>query len=194
MKLASCLLAGIMICAGLISSAYAQHQPEGSHGGHAAAFKPYHSLALVLSHAQVSKGRDAEGNRKNLSLPSWGIDYTFMFKPKWGVGLHTDIITETFEVEKHLEGGGTAAMIERSMPLAPALMVIYKPSHHWSLLFGGGAEFESSGNFFLNRFGVEYSTEIRDGWEVLGTFSYDIKWKAYDTWLFGLGIAKKLGR
>lgn len=156
-------------------------------------FKPHHILGVVLSHAQVFQGRDADGNKQSLSLPSWGIDYTYQFKPKWGIGLHTDIITETFEVEKHLSGGGTGEVIERSYPVAPALMGIYKPNKHWSFLLGAGMEFEKEENFFLNRAGVEYEAELPKGWEVFGSLSYDFKWSGYDNWLFGIGIAKVLG-
>lgn len=157
------------------------------------AFRPEHSLSVVISHAHVFQGRDIDGNKKVLSLPSWGLDYTYQFKPKWGIGLHTDIITETFEVEKHLESGGNGEVIERSYPIAPALMGIYKANKHWEFLFGAGVEFAKEGNFFLNRAGVEYGAELPKGWEVFGSLSYDFKWNAYDTWVLGLGITKVLG-
>ena len=157
-------------------------------------FRPHHIISIVISHAQVFDGRDINGEKKVLSLPSWGLDYTFQFKPKWGIGLHTDIITETFEVEKHLENGGSGDIIERSYPIAPAVMGIYKPNKHWSFLFGAGAEFEKEENFFLNRAGVEYGAELPKGWEVFGSLSYDFKWSGYDTWLIGIGIAKQLGK
>jgi hypothetical protein len=157
-------------------------------------FRPHHIIGIVISHAQVFDGRDINGEKKVLSLPSWGLDYTFQFKPKWGIGLHTDIITETFEVEKHLESGGSGDIIERSYPIAPAVMVIYKPDHHWSFLLGAGAEFAKEENFFLNRAGVEYSVGFEKVWEVFGSLSYDFKWGGYDTWILGLGISKVLGR
>jgi hypothetical protein len=156
-------------------------------------FHPEHLLSVVISHAHVFQGRDVDGNKKVLSLPSWGLDYTYQFKPKWGIGLHTDIITETFEVEKHLENGNNGDVIERSHPIAPALMGIYKANKHWEFLFGAGVEFAKEENFFLNRAGVEYGAELPKGWEVFGSLSYDFKWKAYDTWVLGLGIAKVLG-
>ena len=157
-------------------------------------FHPHHIISIVISHAQVFDGRDISGEKKVLSLPSWGLDYTFQFKPTWGIGLHTDIITETFEVEKHLENGGSGDIIERSYPVAPALMGIYKPGKHWSFLLGAGVEFAKEENFFLNRAGVEYSVEIKKTWEVFGSLSYDFKWGGYDTWLLGIGIAKQLGK
>ncbi len=158
------------------------------------AFYPHHQLSLVLSHAQVFEGRDAEGKKKTLSLPSWGIDYTYQFHSKWAIGLHTDIIVEKFEVEKHLESGGEGEVLERSYPIAPALMGIYKPTEHWGFLLGMGGEFAKEENFLLTRAGVEYSSELPKGWEVFGSLGYDFKWNAYDTWVIGIGIAKKLGK
>lgn len=167
---------------------FSQHEQEAKKP-----FHPEHKLSVVISHAQVFQGRDINGNKQVLSLPSWGLDYTYQFTPKWGIGLHTDIITETFEVEKHLSSGGDAQVIERAYPVAPALMGIYRLNHHWSFLIGAGVEFAKEENFFLNRAGVEYAAELPKGWEVFGSLSYDIKWSAYDTWLIGLGISKVLG-
>jgi hypothetical protein len=154
-------------------------------------FEPKSSLGFVLGHAHVFQGRDELGKKKSLTLPSIGIDYMYQFKPKWSIGLQTDIIIENFKVEKHL---GSGEVIERSKPIAPALMGMYKASEHWNFLFGAGAEFAKEDNFFLNRFGVEYAAELPKEWEVFGTLSYDLKWKAYDTWILGIGIAKKLGK
>lgn len=156
-------------------------------------FVPHHALGLVISHAHVFSGLDASGHRKVLSLPSWGVDYTYHVSEKWALGLHTDIITETFEVEKNLAGGSSGEVLERSHPVAPAVMTIYKPNHHWNLLFGIGMEFAKEENLFLNRLGAEYSAEIRGGFEVFGSLGYDFKWNAYDTWVLGIGIAKSFG-
>jgi hypothetical protein len=186
----NCILffTGAFIFCFYVNNSFAQHREESNES-----FHPEHRLSVVISHAQVFEGRDIDGNRKVLTLPSWGLDYTYMFKQKWGIGLHTDIITETFEVEKHLESGGSGEVIERSRPIAPALMGIFKPNKHWSFLFGAGIEFAKEENFFLNRAGVEYGAELPRGWEVFGSLSYDIKWNAYDTWVLGLGISKVLG-
>ncbi|HLO82849.1 MAG TPA: hypothetical protein VK166_17915 [Chitinophagaceae bacterium] len=164
----------------------AQEKEEKKESGEE--FKPHSTIGLVISHAHVFAGRDENGKKKVLGLASWGIDYNYHLSPKWAVGLHTDIIIESFKVEEH--GGET---IERSYPIAPALMGIYKPNHHWSLMAGVGEEFAKEENFFLTRLGVEYGAEIRNGWEVFGSLAYDIKWSAYDTWVLGLGISKAFG-
>lgn len=151
-------------------------------------FTPHSSIGIVLGHAHVFDGRDEAGKKKVLALPSWGIDYNYYFNPKWAIGLHTDIILESFKV-----GGEKGEEIERSTPVAPAIMGIYKPSEHWSLLLGVGEEFAKEGNYFLNRLGVEYAAEIHNGWEVAGSIGYELKWKAYDSWVLGIGISKAFG-
>jgi hypothetical protein len=157
-------------------------------------FKKTHSMGLAIGHAHVFKGRDAEGNKKVLALPMWGFDYNFQFSPKWMVGLHTDFIIETFEVEKHLEGGGEGEVIERTKPIAPALMGFFKPNHHWNFGLGLGGEFAKEEDYFLTRAAIEYGAEISKGWEVFGALQYDFRWNAYDTWTIGIGISRALGK
>lgn len=157
-------------------------------------FRQVHSLSLAIGHAHVFEGRDAEGNKKVLALPMWAFDYNFQFAPKWTIGLHTDIITETFTVKKNLESGGEGEVVERSTPIAPAIMGVFKPTHHWSFGLGMGGEFAREENYFLTRAAVEYGAEISKGWEVFGALQYDFRWEAYDTWTIGIGISKALGK
>jgi hypothetical protein len=152
-------------------------------------FKPHSTFGLVIGHAHLFSGLDENGDKQVLALPSWGIDYTYHISPKWAVGIHTDLILETFKVESH---NGDEAL-ERSHPIAPALMGIYKLNHHWNLTGGAGVEFAKEENFFLTRLGVEYGAEIRNGWEVFGNLAYDLKWTGYDSWVLGLGISKSFG-
>jgi hypothetical protein len=156
-------------------------------------FHPHHQIGISINHVHVFEGRDDEGNKEVLTLPAWAIDYTYHLSEKWAIGLHTDIIIEKFKVEKNLEGGEDKETVERSYPIAPALMGIYKLNEHWSFLLGMGGEFAKEEDYLLTRAGVEYGYELPKGWEVFGTFSYDIKWNAYDSWGIGLGIAKNFG-
>ncbi|RYJ38454.1 hypothetical protein NU08_2431 [Flavobacterium anhuiense] len=157
------------------------------------AFSRHHQIGISINHVHVFEGRDDEGNRETLTLPAWGIDYTFQFHEKWAIGLHTDFIVEKFKVEKVYASGDGKETVERSYPIAPALMGIYKPNEHWSFLLGFGGEFAKEEDFFLTRAGVEYGYELPKGWEIFGTASYDFKWNAYDSWGIGLGIAKNFG-
>ncbi len=157
------------------------------------AFIPHHQIGISINHVHVFEGRDNEGNREVLSLPAWGIDYTFQFHEKWAIGLHTDFVIEKFKVEKVYANDEDNETVERSYPVAPALMGIYKPNEHWSFLLGFGGEFAKEENYFLTRVGTEYGYELPKNWEIFGTLSYDLKWNAYDSWGIGLGIAKNFG-
>lgn len=156
-------------------------------------FSPHHQIGISINHAHVFEGRDDKGNHEVLNLPAWGVDYTYQFHKKWAIGLHTDFIIEKFKVEKTYASGDDKETVERSYPIAPAVMGIYKPSESWSILLGFGGEFAKEENFFLTRAGVEYGYELPKDWEIFGTFSYDLKWNAYDSWGIGLGIAKNFG-
>ncbi len=156
------------------------------------AFHPHSEVALVLSHAEVFQGANEQGRKELLSLPAWGLNYNFWFHPKWAIGLHTDIIVEKFEIKKTIPGGESET-IERSHPVAPALMAVFRPNTHWMFELGMGGEFSSEENFVLNRAGLEYTAELTKNWEVFGTLSYDFKWNAYDTWVIGIGISKSFG-
>lgn len=150
-------------------------------------FKPIHSIGINIGHEH-----SFTGVTESVALPYWGLDYNFQFARKFAIGLHTDFITESFKVEKEVEGGETET-IERSMPIAPALMGIYKPTEHWSFGVGMGGEFAKEKNYLLNRLSVDYGVEIKNAWEVFGALQYDVRWNAYDTWTIGLGIAKAFG-
>jgi hypothetical protein len=154
-------------------------------------FQSQHTLGLIISHTNVSKGVDVNGDRKWLSLPSWAINYNYKFSPHWAIGLHNDIITETFEVEEHLSNKNVQT-IERSYPLASVLMASYKPGKHFSCLLGSGGEFSHTGNLFLLRVGVEYGYEINEKWEINANLTNDFKINSYNSWAIGFGLTRVL--
>lgn len=176
-----------LLLAGMGSKGYAQESSAGEQKEK----EPRHSISIILSHAHIAEGRDEAGNKKNLLLPSWGIDYNYRLTEKWKIGLHTDLILEEFEVLKNTGSEEEEEYISRSYPVAPALMGVFTPGKRWSFMLGAGVEFTKNENYFLNRAGIEYSVELPKNWELFGSLSYDIKWNAYDNWLLGIGIAKK---
>lgn len=181
------------LCSGIVMIIVTVFSNVNAYAQDGEPFKPKHSLGLNIGHEQSFSGVDENGKRKLVGLPYWGLDYNFQFARKFAVGLHTDFVTETFKVEKNLEAG-EKEVVERSFPIAPAVMGFYKPTEHWSFGLGMGAEFEKEENYVLNRVAVEYGAEIRNGWEVFGVLQYDFRWKAYDTWTIGLGISKAFGK
>ncbi|WP_310377701.1 hypothetical protein [Flavobacterium sp.] len=152
-------------------------------------FKPHHTLGFMISHTQISQGIQENGDKKWLSLPSWAINYNFKFSPKWAVGLHSDIIVEDFAVEEHLKSSN-GQVLERSYPIASAVMVSYKPGKYFSYMFGSGGEFAHTGNLFLFRIGAEYGYHISKDWELNANITNDLKVNAYNSWAVGLGVTK----
>lgn len=147
-----------------------------------------HKLTLVLSHAHVSKGiNPGTGKQQWLILPAWCLDYDYIISPKWHIGLHNDIITETYEVESY-----DNTVLHRTRPITCTAVGGYQFARRWTFLTGFGGEFAQEHNFFLTTFGIEYGYELPDDFEVMGMVNYDIKWNAYDTFLLGLGISKTL--
>lgn len=149
-----------------------------------------HSLGITINHAHAFKGANAQGNRQVLVLPMWGLDYNYRLSEKWWLGLHTDIIVETFEVEAFGEGAGET--IRRTRPLAPALMGFYALNEHWKLGGGGGFEWSEEETFALNRLALEYAYPLAEGLEMIGALQYDLRWNGYDTWTIGLGVLMEL--
>ncbi len=158
-----------------------------------------HAISAVISHTHIKSGVKNNSGDNWIALPSFGINYNYSFNEKWAIGLHNDIIIEEFVVEDpnknsslelHKNEESEVEVIERSHPIASAIMVTYKPFEHVALLAGGGMEFSKEENFALIRFGVEFPFHIPNDWEIFGAMSYDINIDAYDGLTFGFGIAK----
>ncbi len=151
------------------------------------ASNPRHSIALILGHAQIVEGIDGEGKKEWLSLPSWGLDYNYEINERWAIGLHNDIIIEEFVVE---ELGGED-VIERSFPIATAVVASYQLGEHFKLLSGLGGEFAREDSFLLARLGLEYGMEITESWELVANLFNDLKVDAYNSFGIGIGVAHK---
>ena len=164
---------------------------QAQEGGAEAAEEGRHEIGLLICHSAVSQGINADGNRSWLVLPSWGLNYNFWLNERWAIGLHTDFISETFVVTEDLSKEEEKPVIERTRPIAPALMVTYRPHEHWAFTLGAGEEFAKEGDLFLMRAGVEYSIHLSGAWETSGSFAYDFRFNAYDSYTCGFGVARK---
>ncbi|MCK5815702.1 MAG: hypothetical protein KAH07_07145 [Flavobacteriaceae bacterium] len=144
------------------------------------------SIAVLICHTLIAETIEGEG-KKRISVPSWGIDYNYEINERWAVGLHNDIILETFIVE-HNDG----TELERISPIATAVVGMFKPIKNFSLLLGAGGEFSKEEHLFLIKAGVEYGHRIlQDNWEVVASLTNDLKINAYSSWNIGFGIARK---
>ena len=145
-----------------------------------------HSLSFVIGHARIGQGRNEEGVKEFLTVPSLALDYNYWFSDRWALGLHTDFLTENFFIEN-----GEGEVIERERPIAPAIMGVFKVSEHWIISLGVGKEFSNEQNFTLARISFEYGVKIRNGWDVFGVLSQDFRLSAYNVTTFGFGLSKK---
>jgi hypothetical protein len=171
----------------VISSSFSQEVETKSEK-----FKPYHSITGLLSHTMIKDGiRD--GKTEWIAFPSFVLDYNFAFSPKWKIGLHNDIIFEDFIVET-TNSEGDIIELERSEPIATVLVGGYKPGKHFTFEAGMGYEFAKEEDLFLTRLGTEYSLELPKDWELIVNLVYDMKWNAYDSFAFGVGISKSFGK
>ncbi|NMM47539.1 hypothetical protein [Marinigracilibium pacificum] len=150
----------------------------------------YHNkLGVGLGHTHVSRGSTAEGI-KWLTVPSFAIVYDYHFNRRWSLGIHVDIIIETFEVEENLRNSNEKEIVERERPIAPALMATYKFTDHSSVVFGGGFEYAPQKTLSIFRVGYEFSTHVNEKWEVAIPLTYDIRLNAYDSWTISLLISR----
>lgn len=167
------------------SSSFAQHE-KGIHELNDAN-SAHHKITLVMANSIITNHIDDQSNAV-LIVPTFGLNYDFLFHPKWGVGLHSDILVQQFKVEKH-EGHEE---LVRENPVAVCIMGLFKPLPKVSLLAGYGMELEKHENLQLIRFGVEYGVHLPKSWELGFILEYDIKFKTYGTFMFGVGFSKLL--
>ncbi|MEJ2585273.1 MAG: hypothetical protein P8Z38_09590 [Robiginitalea sp.] len=148
-----------------------------------------HSLSVLLAHVHIGDGAE-NGSIRGIQRPSWMIAYNYRFNENWAVGLHGDIILETFSVETGTRSeGGSDELLEREYPISLVGAGTYKPIEHLGIILGGGLEFDKSEAFGLIRFGLEPNLRLSNRVELILNLSYDIKIDAYDNWNLGFGIA-----
>ena len=145
-----------------------------------------HSIALIISHTQIAEGIK-NGEKTWVSLPSWGIDYNYEINERWGIGMHNDILVESFTVKHFNE-----TEIERSTPFASAIVGMYKPIKNLNLILGVGGEFSKEENLILFKAGIEYAYRFHNNWELIASVTNDLKINTYNSWSIGFGIARKL--
>jgi hypothetical protein len=153
-----------------------------------------HSLALVIGHTHISTAVEDGKDNEWLTIPSFGLFYSYKLNEKWEIGLHTDLLLEEFEVasSSSLSEGGELEIetIERSRPVAVAVMALYEVHHHLILLVGAGAEFAAEESFALIRVGADVPIIEKYGWAAFATVNFDFNIDAYNSFNLGFGIAK----
>jgi len=185
------------------SSLYAQehHEISEQHEGESNHHEEHskHLISASLNHTIIFSAIKNGESKSAIHVPSFGLNYTYSFNHKWAIGLHNDIILEEFVIEGQGSGGeildvrnenAVDEFIEREIPIALAVVVIYNPIPHLGILAGAGREFSPQEDFNLIRFGLETPFHLRNNWEIFGVLTYDINIDAYDSLNYGIGIGK----
>lgn len=168
------------------------HSNEAHHTVH-----KKHLISASINHTVIFSGVK-NGNASSITLPSFGLNYTYFFNEKWAIGLHNDIIMEDFLVKQSSTAQSFSnnnendeiQVIERGNPISAAIMVIYKPLPFLGVMAGAGREFSSHEDFTVIRFGIEAPLHLPNYWEMFGVLTYDINIDAYQSLTYGIGIAK----
>ncbi len=146
-----------------------------------------HSISAFISHTYINQGR-INGELKRLSAPSLGLNYNYIFNDKWSVGLHNDIIIESFIVES---ANSEEEFIERELPFSTIVVGGYRIGESWGVGAGTGVEWEKNANFTVIRLSAEYGLALeKKSFDVLFVFNYDVLVNAYNSFNFGIGINK----
>ena len=185
----------LCLCGG---SAWAQeeapqhHETQTHHPGTRVREHHKHSLSLLLAHTHILNGFE-NGGIRGINRPSWMFAYNYSLTERWAIGLHGDIIMETFEVEAH-GSDSEEELLERKYPVSLVGATSYKVIDHLAVQVGGGFETDGNETFGLIRFGLEPFMRLSSRIELIANLSYEIKLDAYDNWTFGFGIAYGLGK
>ena len=121
-------------------------------------------------------------------VPAIGMNYDFLFTPKFGLGLHTDVILQKFEVQELKDD----LEVERMFPVTVNLMASYRPNDKWTVLAGGGVELEKNKSYNMVALGLDYGIELNESWEVGFSFMFEHRIQAYNSFLFGVGIYQSI--
>ena len=169
----------------IVSTAFSQEEKkeETKEEG----LKGTHRLTLIIGHSHVFGGIKENGEKGLKVFPFWGFDYDYWLSNRLAIGVQTDMVVETFEVEDHEN-----TVIERTRPVTTVAAAIIKASKTIGFIAGMGGEFAHEGSFAVTRLGMEVGWEMKNNWEFGISLVYDIKWNGYDSWGIGFGITKLL--
>ena len=145
----------------------------------------HHRVSLMISHTHIPKGVPSVANSGAVVVPSWGLTYNYRLG-KWAIGVHADMEIATYLIED-----ANGDQLERSRPMIITLMGGYNLWKGIELGAGFGREFEEHHNFWVYRFGIEYSFDLNHHWDIAPALIFDIKENLYDSWTLGVVLGKK---
>lgn len=148
-----------------------------------------HRISLTVVNALINNSFTDQTD-DILIVPAFGLNYDYFIHAKWGLGIHSEILLQQFEIKKH----GTNEEIVRENPIAISGMLLFRPHHRWIIFAGYGVEVEKNENFHLVRIGAEYGIDLPKNWELGFSLEFDYKPEAYNALLFGIGFSKLLAK
>ena len=91
-------------------------------------------LSFLMAYGIIPEHTTADEATSNylFVVPAIGMNYDFLFTPKFGLGLHTDVILQKFEVQELKDD----LEVERMFPVTVNLMASYRPNDKWTILAG----------------------------------------------------------
>ena len=179
------LLASVIFLLAFCSASLAQHGEEVAMDQHDEHDGVTHKLTLVMANSFLKNDFEDNPNRI-LVVPTYGLNYDFLFHPRWGVGFHSDIVLQQYKVETH-DGHGE---LIRENPVALCAVGLFKPIPSMTLIAGYGVEIETHENIQILRLGVEYGFHLPGDWELAFSLEFDRKINTYNSWVFGVGFSK----
>lgn len=149
-----------------------------------------HELNLSLAHVHVPSGQRESERTEWLTVAGWGFNYNYWLTSRLAIGVHTDLTIESLVVVADGDESDEG-VIRRSRPVAPAVMLSWKPANAWTVSAGAGREFDPEGNLNLFRVGAEFGHPLSEGWEATAGGSLDIRPSAHGTLMFSLGLSRR---
>lgn len=145
-------------------------------------------LTFVMAYGVIPEHSEEDDATSNylFVVPAIGVNYDYLFTPKFGLGLHTDVILQKFEVEELKDD----LKVERLFPVTANLIASYRPNSRWAILGGGGIELDKNISYPMFALGADYGIELNESWEVGFSFMFEHRIQAYNSFLLGVGFCK----
>jgi hypothetical protein len=143
-----------------------------------------HKLAVVLGLTHIPEAFENGLKEKAVYVPTIGLDYFYIIKEKWKLGVALDLELGNYLVDFNRED------LSRENAIVTVALAGYEILPRWGILFGPGIEFEKNKNLFILRAGTEYEIETGNNWSLFPSFNYDFK-SEYSTWNLSVGVSKR---
>ena len=145
----------------------------------------HHCFSGMMAFAFVPHAIEGNEERNVLIVPTVGVNYNYWLNEKWGLGLHLDVILQQYAIDR----GENEIRIERSFPIAVTPVLNYSVTEAIICLVGAGIEYDSNETFGMATAGIEYGFEFRPNWELNFSGTFDYRFEAYTSFLFGISFS-----